>query len=352
MKRLKLSFTFGGVFVVLTTIFLLSAPSQAPENNLVSKQVLTPPTIDGEVDPVWETTNPIRISVLGGANMGATEVTLRSVYADGSIYFLAQWADPTKSLERWPWEKQPDESWKQLETAREEHDESTYYEDKLAFVWNIDDSITGFEQNGCFVTCHAGEGGGFGKKYTANPGEIGDTWHWKSVRTGPVSQIDDKYVDDTGRHGDPKDSGGYSDNLNEAGDGPAFTSPTQPTPPYWILDSEKQPFDDIYNPGDKIAGIVTSPFVGDRGDITAEGIYSDGKWTLEIARKLVTESQYDVQFSDTEKRYHFGVSVFDNTQVRHAFSSGAYSLEFSPSSVTAVSSEGKLETTWGEVKSE
>jgi hypothetical protein len=362
MKGLKLGLTICGVLAVLTTTFLLSASSQTPGNNLVSKWVSTPPSVDGEIDPVWEETTPITIQVAGGANMGKTEVTLKSLYTDDTIFFLAQWADPTKSLERFPWEKQPDGSWKQLQTKKKEHDENTYYEDKLSFIWNIDDSIKGFNQNGCFVTCHAGEAGkAYGNKYTADPGEMGDIWHWKSVRTNPVNQVDDQYLDSTrydpekspeaGRHGDPKEGGGYKSNVNEAGDAPAFTSPTQPAPPYWILDDEKQPFKDTYNPGDKIAGIIVSPFVGDRGDIVGKGVYKDGKWTVEIARKLVTGSKYDVQFSDTAKKYYFGVAVFDNAQVRHAFSMGAYSLEFGPRPATAVSPEGKLETTWGRVKS-
>lgn len=40
-------------------------------------------------------------------------------------------------------------------------------------------------------------------------------------------------------------------------------------------------------------------------------------WTMEIARKLVTGSRYDVQFNDLKKTYPFGVAVFNNAQVRH-----------------------------------
>lgn len=58
-------------------------------------------------------------------------------------------------------------------------------------------SIAGFNQAGRMMVCHAGEAGkDFGHKYTSSPGEKGDIWHWKSVRTGPVGQADDQYVDD------------------------------------------------------------------------------------------------------------------------------------------------------------
>jgi len=49
---------------------------------------------------------------------------------------------------------------------------------------------------------------------------------------------------------------------------------------------------------------------------------------LEFTRKLKTGSQYDVQFDDLSKQYAFGVAVFDNAQVRHAFATGPNKLAF------------------------
>ena len=48
--------------------------------------------------------------------------------------------------------------------------------------------------------------------------------------------------------------------------------------------------------------------------------------TIEIARKLVTGSDFDVQFNDPKKQYAFGVAVFDNAQVRHAYTPGVLKL--------------------------
>jgi len=39
----------------------------------------------------------------------------------------------------------------------------------------------------------------------------------------------------------------------------------------------------------------------------------------------VTNSEYDVQFKD-KKEYAFGVAVFDNAQVRHAYTPGVLKL--------------------------
>ena len=67
---------------------------------------------------------------------------------------------------------------------------------------------------------------------------------------------------------------------------------------------------------------------GDRGDISAKMAWKDGVWTTVFWRKLSTGSQFDVQFNDLKKEYSFGVSVFDNTQVRHAYTPGVLKLKF------------------------
>ncbi|MBI2866140.1 MAG: hypothetical protein HYX99_02100, partial [Chloroflexi bacterium] len=151
-------------------------------------------------------------------------------------------------------------------------------------------------------------------------------------------QIDDQYLDaqrpseaaEAGRHSDPKTSGGYVDNRTADKKLPQYALPdNKASPPWWIMDSVKVAFDDTkYKPGDKVPGIIVAPFAGDRADITAKGVWKDGVWTLEWARKLTTGSQFDVQFSDLAKTYYFGLAVFDNAQVNHAWSSNVYKLIF------------------------
>ena len=165
-------------------------------------------------------------------------------------------------------------------------------------------------------------------------------WHWKSVRTDPVGQIDDQYVDNTrydqekareaGRKSDPKTGGGYVDNVSDDKKGPKFALPgNKPAPPYWIVDAEKEAFDDSkYKPGDEVPGIVIAPLTGDRGDISAKSAWKTGVWTIVFSRKLVTGSEFDVQFGDPKKQYAFGVAVFDNAAVRHAYNLGVLKLVF------------------------
>jgi hypothetical protein len=302
--------------------------------------------LDGTAESLWDLATAVNIHVAGGANMGSTDVSVKSLYTEGSVYFLLDYADPTLSDRRMPWQKQGDGSWLKPSTSAT-HQENTYYEDKLAMAWDI--NVTGFAQSGCATLCHAGEqpaNSGYGNKYTPNIGEEADLWHWKYVRTNPVGQVDDQYVNgdhydavtapEAGRHSDPKTGGGYSDNKNAGNTAPGFTSADQPAPPYWIPDSEKQvfPVPDSYQTNDEIAGIIVSAFVADpggRADIQGKGAYQNGHWTLEIGRPLVTGGVHDVQFDNLGNTYSFGVAVFDNAQVNHAYQTGVAQLVFGPS---------------------
>jgi len=315
---------------------------------LTSVKVATAPVIDGTPEAIWDQATAMTVNVAGGANAGAHTVTLKSVYTDDSVYFLATWNDPTESLRRMPWVKQADGTWKQLKTPNaKEGGENMYYEDKFAQIWNINTPT--FDASGCFATCHVGENSDvkdFGNKYTPNPGEMADIWHAKLVRTNPTGYFDDQYLDsthyskdmpDAGRHGDPG-LVPYYDNINAAKTAPNYTSADQPAPPYWILDDQKQPFKDTYKANDEIAGIVVRPPTGDRADIKGKAVYKDGMWTLEYGRKLDTGSKYDVQFTDMKKEYSFGTAIFDNAQTRHSYETGVSKLVFAapaPEATTA-----------------
>lgn len=330
-------------------------PWTAPEGALVSVMVDSAPTLDGVADEAfWADAPGADVEVSGGANFdgkGGTTVTLKSVYSGDMVYFLVTYADPTESQQRAPWVKQEDGSWKKLKDPDDKGgNNNVYYEDKFAMIWPIADSITNFDKQGCFAVCHAGENPDlkpYGNKYTAGEGQMGDIWHWKSVRN--YNQLDDQYLDwtkvdtstpenqaktiEAGRHSDPKESGGYSNNETEDKTLPAFALPdNMPAPPYYIIDGEKVTFDDSkYKAGDEVPGIVKSEIVGDRGDISAGWKYADGKWTIEFSRKLVTASEkYDVQFSDLTATYYFGFAIFENAQVRHAFEAGATPFVFKP----------------------
>jgi hypothetical protein len=346
--RKKIAFVVISFLVLIAAVAIVSIQNprvQAAQPQLVSVPEVQAPTLDGVANEAfWANAPAIDIPVAGGANTEATTVTLKSVYTPDMVYFVAQWKDPTESFLRAPWEMQPDGTWKQLKDPKDKGgDNNVWYEDKLAFIWPISNSIPGFETAGCFTVCHAGdtpEVKPYGNKYTAEKGQMGDIWHWKSVRD--LKQVHDQYLDatrwsketpDAGRHGDPTKSGGYVDNKTKDGKLPAFMPAGANFPkdgsPGSILDSEKVPFDaKVFKAGDRLSGIVKSEFVGDSGDIPAGWKWADGVWTLEFGRKLVTGSPNDVQFDKLGATYPFAVATFDNAQVRHAFQTGATQFAF------------------------
>ncbi len=342
-KKLSIISTIG-----IAMIWLIFSIGMGSAGSLISIKVTKGPIIDGIPDIMWNQAPAMKVNVSGGANAGFHTVTLKSIYTDDSVYFLAKWNDSTKSQRRLPWQKQANGVWKRLQTPNaKEGGENTYYEDKLSQIWNI--NITGFDGSGCSTACHAGENSNvkaYGNMYTAN-GEIGDIWHMKTVRTNPTGYVDDQYLDSTHYSNDTSDAGRHSDpglvpyydNINTIKTMPNFTSADQPAPPYWIFDNKKQKFKDTYNVSDEIAGIIVKSPTGDRANIKGKAVYKNGYWTLEYGRRLKTGSIYDVQFSDLKKKYLFGTAIFDNAQTMHSYETGTSRLIFAPS-ITVVTPNG------------
>lgn len=307
------------------------------------------PKLDGVADDaVWKTAPVIKLTAIKGVNFkdnkGNTSGTLQVAYSDDMLYMLITYDDPTYSVKRSPYVKKADGSWEKLKDPEDKGgDNNKYYEDKMSVIWNINDSIFGFDKFSCAAACHSGEPGKpYGNKYSDEDGELGDIWHLKYVRGGIIGQIDDQYLDHTrhdpvkapgaGRKSDPKAGGGYEDNKLVNGkpefmnkDGKAANKGGT----YWLKAEDKVPFDDSkFKAGDEVASVVIAPFTGDRGDVSVGTKWEKGKWTIEIARKLVTGSKFDVNFSDLAKSYTFGVAFFDNAQVRHAYVQEPLVLKF------------------------
>ncbi|PKG40469.1 ethylbenzene dehydrogenase-related protein [Psychromonas sp. Urea-02u-13] len=336
----------------------LNGNLQAAENTLSSIKIDSTVILDGVAEPLWQKASALQVKVdklpyqaNNYSGIKETQVSLKSLYDNEHIYFLVQYSDPTKSLQRFPWQKQSDGQWKQLKDKDQTGHSNNYYEDKFAFFWDI--KAPGFAKKGCAVACHLVNDDGkingidqkgktAGRKYTRRAGETLDMWHWKSVRMNPLGIIDDQFVDHVkdpavnknwGRHGDSKTGGGYVNNTNKDKSGPAFMNRTQDgLNDFTIVPSQKTPFVDTFKSGDLIPGIMSEVFTGSRGDIWAKGNWENGVWTIEIKRKLVTTgdkaNSQDVQFTDLSKIYPFAISVFDNSQINHVYHDGSLALSF------------------------
>jgi hypothetical protein len=357
------------------------APVVNNETDLVSVKVATPPTIDGTVDALWENSTKLQFStevpeVTGDVFRGYTgniipSVTLRSVYDAENIYFLAEWTDPTQSFARSPWYFNPTtKKWAQ-EKGTYDFDPVTgailrqpFYEDKIAVLWNINNSVSGWNSGTCYKSCHTGLPAvdGSSRHFTNFGTEKIDMWHWKSVRGGVNAgfQIHDQYQDNTYPNGRKGDAGGtdvYTNNTQKLNNGvadvsvPKYVNPTANNS-YWILESEfaaggpaklvtavdvdgKLTLEGgtIVDPavgtdyqrvgaglGPKaVAGVYLKDagYGGTQADISCKAVYANAKWTIEIKRKLTTGDALDVDFSDLGEQY-FGFAVFENAQIAHS----------------------------------
>ncbi|MDP1902184.1 MAG: ethylbenzene dehydrogenase-related protein [Rubrivivax sp.] len=319
----------------------------APPNTLVAAKVATAPNLNaGASDPAWARAQPLSVALSDGVNFaggkGETKAQLKAVYSGDMIYMLVQYADPTNSIRRGPYQKQADGTWKQLkDPANKGGDDNVYYEDKWAMLWPINDSVRNFDKQGCTVTCHVGEGKPYGNKYTRSEGEMLDMWHMKGSRTAPMGHVDDQYADHTrydpqkspnaGRKSDPGGpeyagfplENGLPKFMNKSG----LAANAGGT--YYIKKGDEVPFDGgRFKAGDEVASFIINPLQGDRADIKVVVSWKDGTHTSVLSRKLVTGSKFDVQWTDLNKRYAFGFAAFDNAQVRHATGDEALFLTF------------------------
>jgi hypothetical protein len=334
---MKSRLTTLALAAAMLTLAGCESPKQpVPPNTLVAAKVATAPNMNaGAGDPVWARAQALSFKLSDGVNFaggkGETTGALKAVYTNDMLYMLVQYADPTNSIRRGPYQKQADGTWKKLkDPADKGGDDNIYYEDKWAMLWPVGE-VRNFDKQGCTVSCHLGEGKPYGNKYTRSEGEILDMWHMKGLRTATLGWVDDQYTDHTrydaqkspnaGRKGDP---GGpeYAGIPLDNGK-PKFMHkngrPANAGGAYWIAQGDEVPFDDSkFKAGDEVAGHISIPLKGDRADVRVAVSWANGMHTSVVSRKLVTGSKFDVQWNDLSKRYAFGFAAFDNAQVRHA----------------------------------
>jgi cytochrome b subunit of formate dehydrogenase len=316
------------------------------------------PAIDGLFgDAIWRNAIPVTVHTVRGANLpgGEAPVTVRGLHDGQSVFFLIEWPDTTHSQKHLPLVK-TEAGWKVLQREYHIEDEDDYYEDKFGVMLSQSAAVGGAATH---LGSHPlpgkpGAFGGRGLHYTTD-GSIVDVWHWKSVRNGPLEQLDDNYFGPplepteaqlTGKKRytggytqDPKTGGGFS--LNWSNFDTNIVEPKYlPTSPevfarmgkvdldpnvsdfgqWWMTLSETVPYneelDEQIPVGTLIpAVIIDKSFEGDRGDVRAIAEWKDGMWRMEVMRKLDTGSQYDLPIATG---IYIWFAVFDHAQTRHS----------------------------------
>jgi len=320
------------VLAAVTSCVLLNGwPLTLPWRDLVASPIDQEQPADLAVLP-WDRAKPLVVQLAGGSGMdaGRTRLTLRALHNGSELFVRADWADDDEDYGYWPWKK-TQQGWEYMQTNPK--DECRCYEDKFSLVFPVLPDGD-FERFGCTASCHLHGDYGWGYKGTRRRLDV---WHWKAARTDPVGQVDDKYWDlpdfenkDVGRHGDPKQSGGYTKNRADDVDHPLFL-PDSPEavfhgsiPKAHAVEYTDEAASKI-EPGTIVPGVVTEPFLGDRGNVACRSEYRDGHWTLYIRRQLDTGSEYDAQFAPGG-RYAFGCAAFDHAGKRHAYALPTFHL--------------------------
>ena len=219
----------------------------------------------------------------------------------------AEWADPTASLHKNAW------IWDGAAFNRSGD------EDRLMIHFPVNNDPE-FASKSCTSACH-NDAAEPDEWYMATKSDSSslDQWHWKSTRTNPTGQSDDKWLGEqqdptdveSAHHGDAKDGGGEAANANADGNGPAFMHSSDLANPFIFYGQEVALDTTLLAPGSVVPGYILNPMTGSRGDLSASGIWAKGKWVVTIIRALNTGQSDDVTFIPP-KSVPFGVAVVDN----------------------------------------
>jgi len=193
-------------------------------NELFSSLTATAPTIDGTVDAMWANAAKLSVSTVvpdPGNNMftgysgTAYTVTLRSMYDNQNIYFLAEVTDPDKNLKGSPWYFNPTTKLWAQEPNSKSFDvngalaREGFGIDQLAMLWNIDNSTPKFASQTCYASCHmftpyvdysdptkpVTKPNTSGNHYTNGQYEKIDMWWAHPARGLAYGNMDDEYQD-------------------------------------------------------------------------------------------------------------------------------------------------------------
>ena len=325
------------------------------------------PVLDGDTsDRVWRGIEPIEIQTNQGGNLdgkGDSKVQIRAAHDGNWGYFLFTWEDPTRSLKQLPLVKERD-GWHMMHNGYENGDEHDYNEDKFSVLFTTLDVTLAADR-----TFHASphpidnapaSKTGRGMHYTPGEGIYADVWQWKATSGGPMGWLDDdnfgpplpptplqvrNIVPYKGGFSPDPGTANYSDNfvIDVDTDGNRNVTPRRLPKDlaamtkamgdivldpnigesegarWFITDTESVPYsaeaDRAIPIGTVIPGVLISgEYSGDRADVRCAARWAAGHWALEVARRMDTQSKYDIPF---KSGIYMRVSVFDHNQVRH-----------------------------------
>jgi len=324
------------------------------------------PVLDGDTsDPVWRNAPPFSLMTNNGDNFdgkGETRVEIRAVHDGSWAYFLFTWEDPTRSLKQLPLIKEAG-GWHLLHNGYETGDEHEFNEDKFSVLFTtLDVTLAGdrtFHASPHPVPDAPATASGRGLHYTTTDGVYADVWQWKATSGGPTGWMDDMHFgpplaptpmqvanQSPYRGGFAPDPGeaNYANNFvadarsaggsvtprrlpkdlaaTTAAMGTIVLDPNlgESDGAHWFMtDAESVPYSSEADRGIPVGTVIpgvilAGQFSGDRADIRCAARWAAGHWALEVARRLDTQSQYDIPL---KTGVFMRVAAFDHSQIRH-----------------------------------
>ena len=240
-------------------------------SDLTAIKTTTAPTIDGVVDAIWDKATKIEFSpvvpdpgnaLFAGYIGEKFPTSLRAMYDDQYIYFLAEYADKDQSQKIAPWYFNPTTKlWAKEATSRSFDANGVlvregYGEDKIAMLWDIDNSTPKFATQTCYASCHVftpymdysvtpavyKANNASGNHYTNGTSEKIDMWWMQPSKGLSYGKMDDNYQDWAGGPAVTNLTGGNANGRHVDDVAVTSTSTTWPYRPVYSADATQGSF--------------------------------------------------------------------------------------------------------------
>jgi len=237
-------------------------------------------------------------------------VEIRAFYTDSELFLQLSWEDATRDAAMRDW-RFDGTAW-QNEGA---------VEDGFGLLWDARGQFRDFT---CAHACHINNFGvnkasfhASNKMRLAQENSWLDLWNWKAARTGAFGFADDRFIDQSGMHGDTPGEL-FSENslakLKAGSELKPFDAGDRP-----VYDAKRLPADEGFHPPGALApGYLVEQPMGGRADIRALSRHASGRWTVTLRRKLQTGDPRDVVFVPGDAvGVAFGLAVMDHSLYEH-----------------------------------
>ena len=279
---------FASSLFSLATIFLLSGTLFAQTVSVA--KLPSAPILDGS-DNDWQNISPAVLKLNKSeekVTVGVPSVSMKAGIFGDDLYLFLQWEDATKDDQHKP------------------------------FIWNAEQNkyVAG-EQKEDRLALQFEMTGDYSTNWMSGSSFEADMWHWKAARSNPLNLMHDKMTiigtDPVKKAYKANAENGsiiYIQRPSDKGD-KLYTTKRSSTkeedvmPKYILAD----------NPQGSIA------------DVQSKGVWKDGRWNLEVRRKLDTGNPDDVDFSQG-KTIKAGLAVFDHSGDENHVISDTFTFEF------------------------